>query len=437
MRELVVYLNTSRVAVLREQDDLWQLEYEPAWQTDPAGFSLSPHLPRSERLHRDGASVRQVQWYFDNLLPEELLRATLLREAGIKGDDAFALLAYLGAESAGSLTLLPADEPLPQTGSRRQLADAELSERIRSTDPAALNRLGTKRMSLAGTQNKLLVGLADGDLYLPEGAEPSTHLLKPDNTSPEYPCTVANEYFTMSLARALLPEIPVIHRRRVPESIYLIARFDRQITQGQVTRHHAIDACQLLGKPRGGKYVATTLASLNEVINLCTNRAQARIRLWQWLVFNLLVGNNDNHLKNISFLVSHEGIKIAPFYDLLFTAVYDTRLYAGNRATWPDTALTLAVPDGNTYAQVTRERVLAAADRLRIPVTVASRELDRICRNIVPAADKALAQMEREDSALPAEYAATLAGERRLLRAYRSMILPEMLARVSDQRESA
>lgn len=430
MRELAVYLNAQRVAMLREQDDLWQMEYEPAWQADPAGFSLSPHLPRSQRLHRDGATVRQVQWYFDNLLPEEMLRAALLRDAGIRGDDAFALLAYLGAESAGSLTLLPPDQPLPQTGARRPLADAELSARIRSKDPAALNRLGAKRMSLAGTQNKLLVGLADNALYLPEGGEASTHLLKPDNTSQEYPCSVANEYFTMSLARSLLPEIPTVHRRRVPEAVYLIARFDRQIARGQVTRRHAIDACQLLGKPRGGKYTAATLASLNEVINLCTNRAKARMWLWQWLVFNLLVGNNDNHLKNLSFLVSHEGIEIAPFYDLLCTAVYDTQHYAAERASWPHTALTLAVPGGTTYAQVTRERVLAAAEALQIPVAVARRELDRICRDILPKADEVLAQMEREDAELPAAYAATLAAERRLLRGCRSMVMPEMLAKI-------
>jgi serine/threonine-protein kinase HipA len=256
-------------------------------------------------------------------------------------------------------------------------------------------------------------------------------LLKPNNTSPDYPFTVANEYFTMRLARALRLDVPAVHLRRMPEAVYLIERFDRQFDQGQVTRRHAIDACQLLGKPRGGKYTATTLGSLTGIISLCTNRAKARIRLWQWLVFNLLVGNNDNHLKNLSFLVSHEGIEIAPFYDLLFTAVYDTRLFAAERATWPDTTLTLALPGGNTYAQVSRERVLAAADALQVPVTVARRELDRLCRDIALAADGLIAMMEQENAALPAQYAATLAGERRLLSGCRSMILSEMLARMS------
>lgn len=44
--------------------------------------------------HVDGGTLRPVQWYFDNLLPEERLRETVSKEAGLKGDDAFALLEY-------------------------------------------------------------------------------------------------------------------------------------------------------------------------------------------------------------------------------------------------------------------------------------------------------------------------------------------------------
>jgi hypothetical protein len=49
--------------------------------------------------------MRPVQWYFDNLLPEEELRRVAATDAGLKDqDDAFALLQYLGAEPAGSLS---------------------------------------------------------------------------------------------------------------------------------------------------------------------------------------------------------------------------------------------------------------------------------------------------------------------------------------------
>lgn len=35
------------------------------------GCQLSPSLPRAQLAHVDGATTRAVQWYFDNLLPEE------------------------------------------------------------------------------------------------------------------------------------------------------------------------------------------------------------------------------------------------------------------------------------------------------------------------------------------------------------------------------
>jgi len=39
--------------------------------------------------------------------------------------------------------------------------------------------------------------------------------------------------------------------------------------------------------------------------------ASTRLRLYLWLVFNLLIANNDNHLKNLSFMVSDEGIGLS------------------------------------------------------------------------------------------------------------------------------
>lgn len=35
-----------------------------------------------------------------------------------------------------------------------------------------------------------------------------------------------------------------------------------------------------------------------------------------------MIGNNDSHSKNISFLLKEEKIELAPMYDLLSTAIY-------------------------------------------------------------------------------------------------------------------
>ncbi len=69
LRELEVTINEQSVGSLRESDDLWVFEYSAEWTASLGSFDLSPALPRTTRVHRDGASNRPVQWYFDNLLP--------------------------------------------------------------------------------------------------------------------------------------------------------------------------------------------------------------------------------------------------------------------------------------------------------------------------------------------------------------------------------
>jgi len=157
MRTLAAFLNDVRIGTLSENNDLWSLEYDPQWVADPASFDLSPALPRSQLVHQDGASKRPVQWYFDNLLPEEQLREAVSKEADIRGEDAFALLEYLGAESAGSLVLLPPGRGQPENGGLQPLSDDDLCTRIRNLPRATLSRNAPKRMSAAGAQNKLLV----------------------------------------------------------------------------------------------------------------------------------------------------------------------------------------------------------------------------------------------------------------------------------------
>lgn len=90
--------------------------------------------------------------------------------------------------------------------------------------------------------------------------------------------------------------------------------------------------------------------ALVAAVDQCRFKAAARMQIYRWLVFNLLVGNGDNHLKNISFLVDASGIQVAPAYDLLSTAVYDTRALANERSRWPAIQLAFAIGDANTFA---------------------------------------------------------------------------------------
>jgi serine/threonine-protein kinase HipA len=432
MRTLVAYLDDRRIGTLHEGEDLWAFEYDAGWIQAPDAFDLSPALSRARRVHRDGGSDRPVQWYFDNLLPEESLREIVSKEADIRGEDAFALLQYLGAESAGSLVLLPPDAAVSAGGGLRRLPDAALCARIRELPRRSLSAGAPKRMSLAGAQNKLLAVFDDDGIAEPIGNEPSTHILKPNHLSDDYPASVINEYVCMRLAAAVGLQVPPVFRRYTPEPVYIVERFDRLLDAGGRTRRrHIIDACQLLNKPAGFKYRGATLESLADVIAACNNRASTRMRLFRWLVFNLLVANNDNHLKNLSFLVRPEGIELAPAYDLLSTGSYHTKALANERATWPAVDLAIALPGARRLHQVARDAVLAAGEALGLPARIGARELDRMAAALPPALAAIGSRIAAENAHAPGEVRRFLGAEMMLIRVMQHLVVPEMIGRLA------
>lgn len=431
MRTLTVFLNDKRVGTLSEGEDLWSFSYDVQWAQAPDSFDLAPGLPRVGLVHQDGGTFRPVQWYFDNLLPEETLRETVTKEAGIKGDDAFALLEYLGAESAGSLVLLPPGGQAPARNGLQELSDAALSQRIRNLSRASLSSGAPKRMSVAGAQHKLPVVYRNNTLFEPVGGEPSTHILKPNHTSDDYPASVINEYLMLRLAEKLGLQVPPVYRKYVPEPVYLIERFDRVMDEaGHTQRRHIIDACQLLNKPRGFKNKSANLQTLSECVEKCRNRALARLRLYRWLMFNVLIANDDNHLKNISFMVSAEGIELSPHYDMLSTSVYRTVAFADSRATWPDVEMMIPLPGAARFSQVTRESLLRAGEALGLTRRIGERELDRMTASLPLVLADLIQDIEDQNAGYPKPVRVFLGGELRAVRAIQHVVVPDMLQRV-------
>ena len=434
-RQLQVRINEQIVGTLSAQDDIWRFRYAAKWINDPQSFALAPGLPLSETAYVDGSTLRPVQWYFDNLLPEENLRSVLAEEAQIDEADAFGLLACFGAESAGSLVLALPDAPAAATG-LIALPLPELDARIRNLPRATLTHKAPKRMSLAGAQHKMVVIYQGGELFEPLPGTPSTHILKPDSQSTDYPHSVINEYFCMRLAAAVGLNVPAVHHLYAPEPVYLIDRFDRSTApDGSTQRLHIIDTCQLLGKSRAFKYEQATLGTLAQAIEQCSTKALTRLQLYRWLVFNFLIGNADNHLKNISFHTSHEGIRLAPAYDLLCTAVYDTRAFNDNPV-WPATQLALSLGDTTRLDQINRATMLQAAKALGLSPSTALRELEKMRKTLPEQADRLLAEIEASYPAQiatspdPAKAVQHQGGELRLLLAIRHVILQETLQRL-------
>jgi serine/threonine-protein kinase HipA len=443
-RKLEARINDDLVGVLREADDLWQFEYDIAWQSNPKGFDLSPALPRTQKLHVDGATHRPVQWYFDNLLPEEAMRTVLAKEAEIDAEDAFGLLAFYGSESAGSLVLNNPTTPVTLVHGLKPLTLADLNRRILNLPRVSLTHDAPKRMSLAGAQHKLLVVFRRGELFEPLPGTPSVHILKPNHQGTEYPASVMNEFFVMRLAQAVGLDVPSVYRQYAPEPVYIVERFDRMPPAGMklnqadpdvIRRRHVIDTCQLLNKSRNFKYTGANLAALNEAIALCRAPAAARMHLFRWVLFNVLIGNGDNHLKNISFLVSEEGISVAPAYDLLSTAVYDTKTIATTvdaTARWPDTQLSLTIGTATRFADIRRHHLLDAGQTLGLAKATVEREIERMLKSLPAKADilseAVESGFEKEGTHSPDIETARqhFAGELRVLRAIRKIVVAEM-----------
>ncbi|MEH6567155.1 MAG: HipA domain-containing protein [Halopseudomonas sp.] len=434
-RSLDAWINQARIGTLRENNGLWAFRYSANWLTDPAAYPLCPLLPLQAEEHRDGASHRPVQWYFDNLLPEEGQRTLLAAAAGVTMADAFALLQHFGAESAGSITLLPPGD-VPPPGRVQPLAVTTLSQRIQSMPEVPLAQRAAKRMSLAGAQHKMAVIYRDGQLLEPVGSEPSTHILKPDHPGADWRHSVINEWFVMTLAARVGLPVPTVERLYVPEPIFLIERFDRALDEAKSAEHyarlHCIDACQMDGLSREFKYTAGSIERLADLANRCKPAALARLRLFEWLVFNVLVGNEDAHLKNISFLLTAKGVRLAPFYDLLCTAVYGTK--ACNKDRWPEQAeLAWPILGRQRLPQIDADLLIQAGQAMGIKPATAKSAVRKLVDALSSAAplllDDVLAENTRLGRSRP-ELKATFAGEVRLLRSINAIVIREMCAQV-------
>jgi HipA-like protein len=421
-RTLVAYANGRRVGVVSDDSGIWSFTYDKDWLGREDAFALSPAFPLHAGPFVDGSSQRPVQWFFDNLLPEEEMRTALAREAKVNASDAWGLLAYYGRESAGALTLLAEGEREASAG-LQPLSYAELEARIQAMPQRALSTTAPKRMSAAGAQQKLLLSLRGDapnyELSEPVGNEPSMHLLKPDMRSTGYPHSAINEFFCMRLAQAMGVRVPPTHFMRVPSACYVIDRFDRDMSAEPVRRLHTVDAMQLLNYDRHFKYRNATAQILRDAIEITGTRAKARLDVFRWAVFNVLIGNADSHLKNLSFFVSARGYMLAPFYDLVSTVVYHTPTYQPNqRDRWPHCDLTMPVGEATQFVDISRKNMLIFGEALGLQPKGAEKLLDEMLAIV----DARVADTRRAVD----EIAQPNAGEVRLLDSIAAMPLAEM-----------
>ena len=333
--QLAVLLDRQEVAVLERDGEEIGLTYRPSLVRSAIGAPLiSVSLPVREARYERAA----VLPYFDGVLPEGATRDRLAARLRLDPADVFGLLREIGRDCAGALSVIPAGERDRANDDEVLWLDArELARRVADLrdhplgdDPAA-----GIRISLAGVQDKMAVVARKNKIGLPRGLTPSTHILKPASIERRgargeklaYPALVANEAFCLELARAAGLTTPGVEIVRIAgDPALLVERYDRLSENGRLARVHQEDFCQALSVPSRLKYEQQGGPGVKDFIALIdrwsTDVVTDRDELIDRVAFNYLIGNADAHAKNFSLLHRRGGIRLAPAYDLVSTAVY-------------------------------------------------------------------------------------------------------------------
>ena len=326
MRKLNVYLCGKKTGTLSE-DDLLQLTF----QYDINAAPLSVRLPVKIESYPHALAYP----FFENLTPEGEAFEILTKEH-LSGDKVFSILNRFGGDCAGAVAFY---EAMPENDSEklREISAGEIRQIIDKLpqDPLLTGIDNPPRLSLAGAQSKFAVYKAGGKYYRSNDSYPTTHIIK--ITNKRFPNLLYNEFFCMRLAKNLQLDVPEVKLIEDDIHSYLeILRYDRIVENGEtsanrtVRRIHQEDFCQALGIVSGKKYQSNGGAKLKDcygVINdFSDNRLTDTMRFIEWILFNYFIGNTDAHAKNLSLLHSDNGIRLAPFYDLLSTEVYTEKI---------------------------------------------------------------------------------------------------------------
>ena len=322
---LEVWLFDQPVGTLQLVSGKLEFSYSDDWLQNPNAVPLSHSLPLRSSSFEDNSA----RPFFAGLLPEGEMRRILSKRLHISQKNDFALLDRIGGECAGAVSFrAPGQQArLQNSEDVNWLNSQELSETLQAL-PARPMLFGEEglRLSLAGAQDKLPV-VFDGDrLGLPRNGAPSTHILKPDIKA--VTGSVENEAFCMTLASLIGMKAATVSAHQIEEQKFLLVeRYDRLLTPtSKYERIHQEDFCQALAVLPEMKYQNEGGPNLDDCFGLIRTATRPSapevLRMLDAIIFNALIGNHDAHAKNFSLLYHGRRPVLAPFYDLLSTAIY-------------------------------------------------------------------------------------------------------------------
>ena len=99
--------------------------------------------------------------------------------------------------------------------------------------------------------------------------------------------------------------------------VLLVARFDRRLRSGTRERAHYLSGLTMLGRHERDH----GRGSYSELAHWLRRHGAAprddTLELFRRMVFNILVGNTDDHLRNHAVIDFGEGFRLSPLYDVM------------------------------------------------------------------------------------------------------------------------
>ncbi len=286
-----------------------QYRYSPEYLHAESAVALDPiHLPLSDRIFDAKRPYSGVHGVFEDSLPDDWGRKLLVRRYKLakKEQRVPHLLKALESEGIGALSF--GDEKPP-------------------TKPGGVPGHELKKLVLLAEQYEKDTITTENDLALlfeagssPGGARPKAvvhnegkgWLAKFPSIQDTFD-VVALEAATMCLARKA--GVQTAHTELFDcgsKRVLLVERFDITPSQG---RRHLVSMQTLLGAE--GHYFLGYQDMAGVIRRISANPADDLDRLFRQMVYNVLIGNTDDHLKNFCMLHGEEGWHLSPAFDLV------------------------------------------------------------------------------------------------------------------------
>lgn len=320
---LEVRYNGQPVGILNDDTGSMLFQYDEVFIR--SGLELSPlYLPLQQGVvDLKGPFEGGLAGLFADSLPDYWGRSIMdarLREAGIDphrvsvlkrlaliGEGGFGALTYHPAESVDQYEVATLKEAVSFVRNVLALEEGALpgSEVLREAGSNPGGRFPKLSVGWQPEERKLVVGA----LGLPEGYVPCLLKLEMQDAMPQGKAGLCRREFDM-LALADKAGIRVPNRWLLEDGHLLVERFDRA-DGNRIHMHTFSGMAHKLPVRYGASY-----EELLRVVLALTGDQREVAEQFRRMVFNVLLGNRDDHVRNHAFMLRHGRWGLSPAYDL-------------------------------------------------------------------------------------------------------------------------